>query len=749
MSGNVQILKKLYFGFGTIISILLVLIFLAIFSFQKLSEANVARARSYQILAETQSLRQGLSNMDMAARGFVITGDVEFLPALFQGQKDFLFNWEQVKKQTRDNSEQQKRLADLRQKYDKWVTAYFEPLRENWLSQSNKRVPPEDVVRISKQGKPYTEAMYSIVTDINKASLGRLTERTLVANQLQTLTQLVQIVGGGFGVLLSIGLSILLTRNTKQLSKINRDLKNEIAERHQVESALHQAKEAAESADRAKSEFLANMSHELRTPLNAIIGFSEILQDKTFGDLNLRQEKYVSNVLSSGRHLLQLINDILDLSKIEAGRMELELSTVNIRSAINDVETIIRSLAFRKHIELNVEVEPNLPNIEADESKLKQILYNLLSNAIKFTPDVGCIRLIAQQMKTSDNEHAIRITVSDTGIGIKPEDLKRVFSEFEQIDSSYGRLQEGTGLGLSLSRRFVEMHGGRIWVESDGDERGSNFIFEIPIDPSKNKVVPQVVPEIIASIYPENDDTRPVVLVVENDSQARELFAYYLSEAGYAVAHAVSGEQALQIVKEITLHAIVLDILLPKKDGWDVLTELKSQPETRDIPVVIVSITENRDLGFSLGAIEYFVKPVDRDRLIDVIRHARDQIGREKLTILVIDDEPLNVEALNATLRGIGCNVLSAYGGQQGIDIAIKRLPDVVILDLIMPNVTGFDVVRQLREHPKARDIPILILTAKDITEEDRQQLNHHVKAIVPKSVRENLVSEIAKLKLF
>ncbi len=538
----------------------------------------------------------------------------------------------------------------------------------------------------------------------------------------------------------------------------------DISQQKNIEAALINAKLAAEEATHAKSQFLANMSHELRTPLNAIIGFSEILEDGTFGSLNPKQGRYVSNVLTSGRHLLQLINDILDLAKVESGKLDLQPEDFAPEQVVENVLAICRALANKKSIVLATEFAPDLPLLHADESKFKQVLYNLLSNAVKFTTEGGRVTVAASVQPSAGNGtggnaelipdsspragSCLRVSVSDTGIGIRPADHARVWKEFEQVDSTYGRTQQGTGLGLALTKKLVELHGGRIWLESDGIAgKGSTFIFELPLAVAGETDAAIQRRQLTLEVEPARSvPARPLVLVVEDDESALSLLSNYLHGGGYDVAHARTATQAVELAREMKPFAITLDILLPDRPGWEVLNELKSQPETRDIPVVIVSVTDDLQLGFSLGAVEFLVKPVKRDHLLAVIAKAGKTGGKPVQAVLIVDDEPQAVEAVADVIHAEGYTVLEAQSGAHGLAVATEKLPDLIILDLLMPGMNGFEVVERLRANPRTADVPILIYTSKDLTADERTQLNRHVQGISAKSGGERLLANLARL---
>ncbi|MGR3219741.1 MAG: protoglobin domain-containing protein [Candidatus Anammoxibacter sp.] len=376
-----------------------------------------------------------------------------------------------------------------------------------------------------------------------------------------------------------------------------------------------------EQANKSKSEFLANMSHELRTPLNAIIGFSDVLRDKICGELNQEQLEFVMDIHSSGQHLLQMINDILDISKIETGKLELRYDRFIIPEFVENVISTLKGLAIKNNIDLVTNIDSDVRQITADPVKFKQILYNLISNAIKFTPKGGSITIMARSVNQEDlllpDVQFVEFCVKDTGIGIAPEDEEKVFAEFMQIDSSYSKKHEGTGLGLALTKRLVDLHQGKIWFESVL-HKGTAFYFTMPVSSSaddKGKI------KLTESVNDETDNNSGnLVMVVEDDLNSSELLRIYLHNAGYRTITAFTGNEVMSTAKKFLPSAITLDLMLPGKDGWQILKELKKDQLTKHIPVIIVSVTNDREIGKELGAAGFIRKPVNKDDLVATLR---------------------------------------------------------------------------------------------------------------------------------
>ncbi|MBF0330285.1 MAG: response regulator [Nitrospirae bacterium] len=623
---------------------------------------------------------------------------------------------------------------------------------------------PEDRRRIMKA----IEASGSILNYETrlKTKEGKLIDVSLTLSFIKNAAgEIIGTVGISKDITEKKRLELAIHERSLELQDLNERLEEKVLERTRE---LERANRELERSNKLKSQFIATMSHELRTPLNSILGFSELLVDEVFGPLNEKQKRYVGNIYNSGSHLLQLINNVLDIAKIESGKMELSYEAFSVAQSISEVQTVIKSLADKKAQKITIKIGGDVSIIKADKIKFKQILYNILSNGVKFTPEGGEITVSAEMLDTNNPaaipekvhsylgpEKCLKISVTDTGIGIREEDQERVFSEFEQVDSSHSRKYEGTGLGLALTKKLVELHGGAIFVESE-EGKGSTFTVIIPpFDVSSVNSEIQSLPVADELNYEGEPETArrseyPLILVAEDDRATSEIITLSLVREGYRVAHAYTGMEVISKVRDLKPFAIILDVMLPEKDGWEVIQELKLDHELKDIPVIISSVVDNKDLGFALGAADYLVKPVEKNTLLSRIKDLSKRKRGTSTTILCIDDNEQALELLVSILETADYSIITATSGKQGLEKAIAFKPDIIILDLMMPEVDGFEVAQTLKNHPGTVDIPILVLTAKDLTVDDKMRLAGKIESFIQKShfTKDDLLMHIKDLEV-
>ncbi len=498
-----------------------------------------------------------------------------------------------------------------------------------------------------------------------------------------------------------------------------------------------------EVASRYKSEFLANMSHELRTPLNAIIGYSEMLEEEA-GDLG--QEAFVPDlqkIHGAGKHLLSLINSVLDLSKIEAGKMDLYLENFAIASMVQEVVATVKPLVEKNGNTLDVHFADGLGTMRADVTKLRQTLFNLLSNACKFT-ERGTVALRVGRESVNGGEW-VSFSVRDTGIGMSPEQTGKLFQAFTQADASTTRKYGGTGLGLAISRKFCQMMGGDISVASTPGQ-GSTFTARLPAAVVEPEAASLTRAGETAATAPRVPEGAPTVLVIDDDLTVHDLLSRFLNKEGLRMVAARSGEEGIRLARELRPAVITLDVLMPGMDGWAVLTALKADPALSDIPVIVLSIVDEKQMGYALGAADYLAKPIDWERLAAVLQ--RYECARPPCPVLIVEDDASLRELLRRRLQKEQWTVIEAKNGREGLERMSEREPELILLDLMMPEMDGFQFLDEVRKHDNWRSIPVIVITAKELTLEDRQRLNGAVEKILQKGAysREGLILEVRDL---
>jgi PAS domain S-box-containing protein len=597
-----------------------------------------------------------------------------------------------------------------------------------------------------------------ISPDLNQSTVGSLFADEVSDLKMKTLIVMPLMVQGEVqGVLevLSIKEMDFTAAQIEILSVVANDLAGGMSRKRLIDELRMknleleaQTQKTQEASDTLK-KFLAMFSHELRSPLNSIIGFSELLASPADELPSETVKEFMKNINVSGKHLQQIINDILDLSKIEAGKMELHIASYPVSYFRETLERLLAVPIKEKGIVLAFDFTPEIDELVVDQTRFKQILVNLVSNAVKFSHPGGTVTISSRRVGND-----LQFSVKDEGIGIREDELPALFKPFRQAQSSREKNQEGIGLGLAITKKLVELHGGSIWADSVWGQ-GTTVSFRLPmiVDAMREQIAQagMLLDALRRENKPLDATQKPLALIVEDSPQASELLRMYIETAGYRVEVARNGIDAVDMAKRLHPSVITLDLLLPMKDGWQVLKELKRHPLCKQIPVIVVSIIDEKNLGFSLGAVDYFVKPVNRDDLVEALDrvHLVDHPDGRKPTVLVIDDDRAATDLIQIILQNEGYNVLKAFQGKDGLEIAARENPDLIILDLIMPETSGFNVAYQLKQIPATRAIPIIILTSMEIDEEMQQQLGGHVATLMSKSsfTKKDLLREIANIE--
>ena len=718
--------RQMKLGFALALSVVLLLGTVTYRSSQSFVRASRMVDHTNRVLLHVGRLYVPVQSVHIAARNYALTGHERYLARLEEEMERVYREVAEIQTLTADNPEQQQRVRALKERLDARFGAIREFIRQAHASGDHKDAGSEFADRADKMA-----TALPLIQEMQDEELRLLAMRT--QEQRASVETTIGLSAGLTLLIAALMIAIywLVTRDSEQRRLAQQALSHLNGELEKANRELRSSNEQIQHATKMKSRFLASMSHELRTPLNAIIGFSELLDSETAGPVNDKQKRFLGHIRTGARHLLQLINDILDLSKVEAGQLQVFPEDALMADLVREVLPIVTPMASVKKITIEHPFATEVIAVHADRIRLKQIVYNLLSNAIKFTPESGSVHI-----SVAEADGMYQFAVADTGVGIRPEDQELIFEEFRQVSDTTKGVKEGTGLGLAITRRLVEQHGGKLWVESVVG-KGSTFYFTMPKGKSAGTPAEEAMPRVDA----------PLVLVVDDEPVARELLATYLTEEKFQVVMAASGPEAIEKARRQQPNVITLDILLANGSGFGTLYDLKTQPETADIPVVVVSVVDQKKMGLALGASEYLIKPVQKDRLMQAISkhvHARaDQPAR----VLVVDDDRASLHLAASILESAGYVPHLAEGGGEALSLLSKTHVDAILLDLMMPGMDGFQFLHHLRDNTDYRDLPVFVVSAKDLTQQEADVLKRETLAFFRKDEawKDKLLQQIAR----
>ena len=713
-----------------------------------------------QVDTSIVTMRDSADNLDELARGIATPiADIRML-----SMKSVLAPSQALVEETTERldlriRELELRLAQIQERLDQGGTEgagyrEFADIRAAWEryreAQAKTRYYIGEGIRVAafisvtEQEGAYYETLKESLAAFGGTQLARSQEVYGTANKNSRVALYTLVITGVAQILILVAILLISYRTFRSYLRGYQAHQQELAKANE---ALRESKEAADAANEAKSAFLANMSHELRTPMNAILGYSEMLIEEAE---DVGQDDFIpdlTKINQAGSHLLSLINDVLDLSKIESGKMEVFPETVSVDDLIDQVTSTAQPLMGNNNNRLVIERGPQLGEVFQDFTKLRQTLLNVLSNAAKFTHD-GTVTLNAER-QAADGDEWLVLAVTDSGIGIAEEKLEHIFEEFSQADSSTTRDYGGTGLGLTISRGFCQMLGGDMTVSSKLGV-GSTFTIRLPVRLPEADVVPDELPSPAETLERISDQVSEAksgstILVIDDDPEASDIIRRFLEKDSYNVVTALSGEQGLRLAHEQRPDAITLDVMMPEMDGWSVLRALKADPVLRPIPVIMVSMIDDRTRGYALGAVDYLTKPVDRALLHKTIGRYKD--AQAVSSALLVEDDAVTREMMARTLVKEGWEVSEASNGREALDILADLSPQLILLDLMMPVVDGFEFLTALRARPECQHIPVIVVTAKDLTDHDRLRLHGQVKEVVEKNAytRERLLQRVSE----